>query len=201
MLKKLLEKREKILLSPIKEDALVKLLKERRSYRNYKKEALKEEELSYLAWIAYGKSESFRTIPSAGALFPLSLYIVINNVENLEKGIYRYEKEHVLIKFSDKDVIEELAKASFHQLFIASASLVMVICASFEKTTSYYGRRGIRYVFIEAGHMGQNIYLAATNLGLGTVAIGAFDDESVKRILGIKEDPLYLMPVGRIEND
>jgi len=190
---------EKIILPPIKEDNLVRLLKERRSYRDYKEEALKKEELSYLSWAAYGKSKSFRTIPSAGALFPLSLYIVINNVKGLEKGIYHYEQDHSLIKFSDGDIIEELARASFHQLFIASASLIMVISVSFEKATSYYGERGLRYVFIEVGHMGQNVYLAATNLGLGTVAIGAFDDEEVKRILKIKEKPLYLMPVGRIK--
>ena len=192
--------KEKILLPPIKEDNLAKLLKERRSYRNYKEESLNKEELSYLSWAAYGKSKSFRTIPSAGALFPLSLYIVINNVKNLGKGIYRYEQDHSLIKFSDKDIIEELARASFHQLFITSASLIMIISASFKKTTSCYGERGLRYVFIEVGHMGQNIYLAATNLGLGTVAIGAFDDEEVKRILKIDEEPLYLMPVGRIND-
>ena len=190
---------EKIILPPIKEDNLVKLLKERKSYRNYKEDALKKEELSYLSWAAYGRSGSFCTIPSAGALFPLSLYIVINNVKGLEKGIYHYEQDHSLIKFSDKDIIKELARASFHQLFIASASLIMVISASFEKTTSSYGERGLRYIFIEVGHMGQNIYLAATNLGLGTVAIGAFDSEEIKRILRIKEEPLYLMPVGKIK--
>jgi len=191
--------KEKFFLPSIEEDSLIRLLKERKSYRNYKEESLSKEELSYLSWAAYGKSESFRTIPSAGALFPLSLYIVINNVKGLEKGIYHYEQDHSLIKFSDADIIKELARASFHQLFIASAPLIMVISASFKKTTSHYGERGLRYVFIEVGHMGQNIYLAATNLGLGTVAIGAFDDEEVKRILKIKEEPLYLMPVGKIK--
>jgi SagB-type dehydrogenase family enzyme len=94
-----------------------------------------------------------------------------------------------------------LAGASLNQNFIADAPLVIVIAAEYQRTTKRYGERGIRYVHIEVGHVGQNIYLQAESLGLGTLAVGAFYDEEVARVLNLPEahEPLYVMPVGYVK--
>jgi len=108
-------------------------------------------------------------------------------------------KKHELRKVLDKDVREELGEAAFGQQWVKNAAIVIVFSAVYERTTKIYGERGIRYVHMEVGHAAQNVYLQAVSLELGTVVVGAFDDEKVKEILKIKEDPLYLMPVGKIK--
>ncbi len=190
--------------SPKKEGELSfeEVLNKRKSIRKFCQESLKLDELSQLLWAAYGKNGFRKTVPSAGALYPLVCYVIVGNVDNLSKGLYLYDDEnHRLIKISNKDLRDKITLAALNQRFIAEASVVFVICARYSTTTSHYGERGIRYVHMEVGHVGQNIYLQATNLNLGTVAIGAFYDKRVKEVLGVKEDPLYIMPVGKIKND
>lgn len=179
--------------------SLEDLLNTRRSVRSFSSCPLTLEEVSALLWAAYGKNQWGRkTSPSAGALYPLVIYIVAGNVQNLEQGVYGYDSpRHRLCNVLNKDVRRQLAHAALSQTFIQEAGVVFVITARYEVTTSKYGKRGVRYVHIEAGHVGQNIYLEATNLGLGTVAVGAFDDQKVKEVLGIEEEPLYIMPVGK----
>lgn len=183
------------------EEALAK----RRSIREYKDEGLTIEEVSQLLWAAQGITEPrrrFRAAPSAGATYPLETYTVFREggVEGFEAGVYHYEpRDHSLTQLSLGDVNEELMEAAVDQEWVGKAPLNIVLTAIFERTTWRYGERGIRYVYMEAGHVGENIYLQATAMGLGTVVVGAFYDEEVREILGIPEEetPLYIIPVGR----
>lgn len=168
----------------------------RRSVREYSEETLTLEELSQLLWAAQGitSREGFRTAPSAGALYPLEIYVV--TVE----GIFHYlPLEHSLEQRYSGDVRKALAKASLDQEWVANAPVNMVIAGVFERTTKKYGERGERYVYIEVGHAAQNVLLECVSLNLGAVVVGAFYDEQVKEVLHLPEGhiPLYIIPVGR----
>ncbi len=176
----------------------------RRSIREYRKEPLTLHQLSQLLWAAQGITEvrwGFRASPSAGATYPLEIYVVVGNngVKGLAPGVYRYQPHsHSLVLVKKGDFREELYSACLNQEWVRDAPVVLVIVADYERTTRVYGERGIRYVHMEVGHVGQNIYLEATALGLGTVAVGAFYDDEVRVIIGAPENhhPLYVMPVG-----
>jgi len=175
-------------------------LKNRRSIRRYKKFPLTLKELAQILWACDGKTSDWggRTAPSAGATYPLEIYVVVGDVEGLKPGIYHYNvSEHSLELISEGDVRRKLAEDAWGQSMILEAPVTVVISGIFERTTTRYGERGKRYVFMEVGHCGQNIHLQAESLGLGTVMVGAFQDAKVKRTLGIKEDVFYLCPVGK----
>ncbi len=174
----------------------------RRSIRSYSGESLTLQELSQLLWAAQGTTDprGFRTAPSAGALYPLELYVVAGDVQNLSPGVYRYEPlEHGLVKTIDGDKRLELADAAVWQDFVGEGAIVIVFTAVYERTTGKYGDRGIRYVHMELGHAAQNLCLQATAMDLGVVTVGAFYDEEVVELLNIPENehPLYVIPVGR----
>ncbi len=174
----------------------------RRSIRDYREAPLELKEAAQLLWAAQGRNRpgGYRTCPSAGALYPLELHLVAGNVEGLGPGSYRYDPgKHLLTKSLAVDLRRPLAGAALGQSMMVRAPATLVISAVFERVTGKYGRRGLRYVFMEAGHAAQNVCLQAVSLNLGTVVIGAFHDERVKEILGLEkeEEPLYLMPVGR----
>ena len=176
-------------------------LTNRRSIRRYKDERLTLAEVSQLLWAAQGITVGWggRTAPSAGALYPMEIYLVAGEVEGLEAGVYRYSpKEHVIQKKVEGDMRQKLSDAALGQEVIQDAPISLILAAVYERTTRKYGQRGIRYVHIEVGHVGQNVYLQAETLGLGTVMVGAFDDQKVKELLGLdNEEPLGIMPVGR----
>lgn len=177
-------------------------LLERRSIRSYTGEPVTLQELSQLLWAAQGITDvrGFRTAPSAGALYPLEVYVVAGNVQNLAPGVYRYEPdEHELAQLMDGDKRNELADAALAQAWVKEGALVIVFTAVYERTTIKYGERGIRYVHMESGHAAQNLCLQATALGLGVVTVGAFSDEQVAKLLNFPdgEQPLYIIPVGR----
>jgi SagB-type dehydrogenase family enzyme len=177
-------------------------LRMRRSVRSYKDEPLDLSEISQILWSAQGitSPRRFRTAPSAGALYPLELYVIAGNVKNLSPAIYKYlPRKHVLIKIVAGDLRSELSRAALHQSSIKKAPAVLLFCAVFERTTGKYGRRGIRYVHMEVGHAAQNVCLQAIALGLNTAVIGAFRDTDVKKIANLANDeqPLYFVPIGR----
>jgi len=125
------------------------------------------------------------------------VYLVAGDVENIEPGIYRYlYYDHSLVQVAAGDRREQLAAAALCQGFIAEAPTSIVLAAEYERTTARYRERGIRYVHMEAGHVAQNICLQATALGLGSVIVGAFEDENVKELLEIEEEPLMIVPFG-----
>ncbi len=164
-----------------------------------------QSQLSQILWAAQGITNSLRkrrAVPSAGATYPLEIFVVCgrNSVEGIDAGIYHYDlARHSLTQHHKGDARIELATAALDQEFIYEAPVDIVICAEYERTLSRYGHRGERYVHIEVGHAGQNIYLQATALGLATVAIGAFNDEQVSEVLRLDKQykPLYIMPVGK----
>lgn len=174
------------------EGALVR----RRSVREYSLEQLSISEISQLLWAAQGitNPRGYRTAPSAGALYPLEVYVV------LEGGVFHYDPHaHSLTAVSAGDLRSDLYSVSLRQDAILNAPMVMVVTAVFSRTEAKYGRaRSPRYVHLEAGHAAQNILLQAVSLGLGAVPIGAFEDTRVQEVLGLPADhePLYLIPIG-----
>ena len=189
---------------PVKvgDKSLEKLLQQRRSVRDYQQGKVLLAEIGQLLWAAQGITHplGMRTAPSAGALYPLELYVVAGNVEGLNPGVYYYSPaSHRLAKTSGNDIREVLAQAAVGQSWISDAAAIVVFAARYERTTWKYGRRGVRYVHIEVGHAAQNLFLQAEALGLGTVVVGAFDDDKVAALQQFPADvqPLILMPLGR----
>ncbi|MFQ6122096.1 MAG: SagB/ThcOx family dehydrogenase [Dehalococcoidales bacterium] len=185
--------------------SLAEAIARRRSIRDFTSQPISQLQLSQILWAAQGTSTSrwrYRTVPSAGATYPLEIFVVCgtNCVEKMDSGIYHYNIDsHSLILLHKEDMRLELARAALDEESIYEAPVDIVICAVYERTLMRYGARGKRYVHMEVGHAGQNIYLQATALGLATVAVGAFYDEQVRNVLGLDEQfkPLYIMPVGK----
>jgi SagB-type dehydrogenase family enzyme len=179
-----------------------KALLNRRSVRTYSNESLTLAEVSQLLWAAQGvtDSEGHRTAPSAIALYPIELYVVIGNVDGIESGVYRYiPNEHALLKIIEGDRRDELSIAAGKQSHIKNAAVDIVFSVVYEKETEKFGERGKRYSILEVGHSAQNVYLQAESLNLGTVVVGSFNDGKVKKVTGMldNQSPLYIMPVGK----
>ncbi|MCS7099712.1 MAG: SagB/ThcOx family dehydrogenase [Sulfolobales archaeon] len=184
----------------------------RKSIREWRREPITIVQLSMLLWASQGIVEDAgfgwyrRAAPSAGATYPVEVYVVVGEKgvrvgeeEFLKAGVYKYDyMKHSVRLVKEGDVRVDLWRASLRQDWVRDAPITIVLCAIYERTTGRYGERGIRYVHMELGHVGQNIYLVATALDLGTVAIGAFYDEEVAKVISSarNERPLYLFPVG-----
>jgi SagB-type dehydrogenase family enzyme len=182
--------------------SLEQSLLQRRSVRSYTGEPLTLDEVAQLLWAAQGITDEagFRTAPSAGALYPLEVYLVGVDVVNLNPGVYHYNPEaHELEQLAQGDMRDELADAALSQSCVREGAVSFIITAVYARTTGKYGERGIKYVHIEAGHAAQNVCLQATAMGLGLVTVGAFHDEQIAELLGLPADeiPLYVIPVGR----
>jgi SagB-type dehydrogenase family enzyme len=183
------------------DDSLEQLLKQRRSVREFRDEAVNLQQLGQLLWAAQGitHGDGMRTAPSAGALYPLELYVAVGKMDGLVTGLYHYYPgKHRLINTSSGDLRKTLARSALQQPWVQQAPMVIIIAAKYARTTRKYGDRGIRYVHIEVGSVAQNIYLQAQALALGTVIVGAFDDAAVADALHLPSEiqPLLLMPVG-----
>jgi len=184
--------------------SLEKAIRERRTCRSFAAGSLTRTQLSQILWAAYGITDPrgfMRSVPSGGALYPMDIYAVLGKggVSDMKEGLYHYEPHGHSVTYMDGgDLRKELAAASLSQMWMAKAPLNLVISAEYGRITSEYGQRGIRYALMEAGHIGQNIFLQAEALTLGVGIIGAFDDERVARILGLPKnhEPLLIMPVG-----
>ena len=180
------------------EESLVK----RRSVRDYTGEPLKLEDVSQLLWAAQGVTADWggRTAPSAGALYPLEVYVVVGSVKGLAAGVYRYDpKRHEVIMTAKGDIRPQLAGAALEQDSVRDGAIDLVFTAVYKRTTGKYGARGIQYVHMEIGHAAQNVCLQATAMGLGAVTVGAFSDDKVSSLLNLpkEEKPLYIISVGR----
>ena len=182
-----------------------KAIAKRRSERNFSRNPMSLAELSHILHYSSGLTDrrsGFRASPSAGATYPIEIYPVINNVEGLTTGIYRYSvSAHELEPIREGDFRQEMAQAALGQRMLIEANVVLVLSAIFERTTRRYQERGQRYILLEAGHIAQNTSLVATSMGLGICAIGAFYDEDFNRLLGLdgrQESVLYLVAVGKI---
>ena len=181
---------------------LERTLSVRRSVRSFTNREITLSEASQLLWAAQGITEAnrgLRTAPSAGATFPIEVYFIAANVSGVERGVYQYLNTiHELQPKIIGDVRKALLESALMQQWINEAAAIIVICADYEKTTTRYGDRGIRYVHMECGHVGQNIALQAVALDLGTTMVGAFYDDQLKAVLNLPYhiEPLYIIPVG-----
>jgi len=175
---------------------------ERRSVREFADRPLSLDKLSQLLWSAQGVTDpdaGYRAAPSAGALYPLTVYAAAHRVDGLDPGVYRYLPERNALELrAEGSVRARLFEGALSQPAVEQAPATLAFAADFGRTAAKYGERGRRYVYMEVGHAAENVYLQAAALGLGTVAIGAFEDEAVKSTLRLRDDeePLYLMPVG-----
>ena len=184
--------------------SLEKTIKTRRTIRSFTSQQLTLDQFSQLLWAAYGTTEDRgykRAAASAGALYPMDIYAVIgeNGVKGINAGVYHYEPiGHSVSLVLHSDHSKEVARASLGQMWMARAPLNLVITAEYVRITGRYGDRGVRYAMIEAGHIGQNIFLQAEAVGLGAGIVGAYRDEDVIMALGIprSHEPLLIMPVG-----
>lgn len=172
--------------------------------RNFKEDPLNLKQLSQLLWAACGTTvdgvtSATRVFPSAGAIYPLDLYVVVGSVKDLEPGIYKYDyRKHSIELIKKGDFRKELTSSALNQSFINKAPVSFIWVANYDKM-SWYGERGkTRYIHIDLGHSAQNLTLQATALGLGTVQVGAFRDDALRNLLGLQKDktPVYIMPVG-----
>ncbi len=185
------------------ENSLEKTIKERRSVRSFSQDSLKLEEVSQILWATQGitdKERGLRAVPSAGAVYPLTVYVSVRDMEDLSPGVYEYlPEEHTLKLTKDDEVTREIYESALRQDPVMEGRVTIVIAADYDITRTRYGERAERYVHMEAGHAGQNIYLQAEVLGIGTVAIGAFDDSGVGKAVGVREEEsvLYLFPLGK----
>lgn len=181
---------------------LNQLLQQRRSRRNFGSGPITLAQLSQLLWSAQGITDEsgLRTAPSAGALYPLEIYVIAGQVRDLDTGLYHYRvKTHSLTQIDKGDLRQSLTLAALDQTMIEEAAAIIVITGDYARTQRKYGSRAGRYVHIEVGHVAQNIYLQATALKLATVIVGAFEDHKVHQILQLDESltPLALLPIAR----
>jgi SagB-type dehydrogenase family enzyme len=187
---------------------LFTLIKERRSRRDYTDAPITLNQLVALLWATQGVLESgygysLRTVPSAGARHPLETYLTINRVVNQSPGLYRYSPfEHKLIQLSeDKNSSEQLAKACLGQDMFKKCAVSFIWTAVIQRSRWKYQQRAYRYIYLDVGHVCQNLYLACEALGLGCCAVAAFDDDAVNKILDIdgkEEFVIYLATVGKL---
>ena len=182
---------------------LERTISERRSVRRFSADSIVLSAVSQLLWSAQGITDSveqFRAAPSAGALYPLEVYVLASRVTGLSPGLYKYHPEkHTLDLVSSENLQPPLTNAALRQASIEQAGAVFIITAVYSRTAVKYGDRAERYVHMEVGHAAQNVCLQATALDLGIVTVGAFRDDRVKSVLDLpdNEAPLYLLPVGR----
>lgn len=181
------------------------VLKDRASVRRYEPKPLALDDLSFLLWASTGlrptgRVEGLRTAPSAGALYPIETYVVANNVEDLDPGVYHYNiKGHHLEEVRSGSVGGEAAQAALGQMMAAEAPALIVWTAIFSRTLSKYGQRGYRYVYMDAGHIAENLALAAVAINLATCQIGALFDAESNHLVGVDgevEAVIYMSCVG-----
>lgn len=188
----------------INENGVTGALLYRQSRRDFAVKPLEVKQVATLLWSAGGVnidgvSGPTRTAPSAGATYPLDVYLVAGAVDGLKAGVYRYDHiNHELIALREGDRRKELANIAGNQGFIVDAPVHIILVAFYERTTGRYGERGVRYVHMDAGYYSQNIYLVAEEMGLGAVAVGAFCDDSLKEFLHTDGEPLLVMSTGYI---
>jgi len=180
-------------------------LKRRRSVRDFQAKPVSKAQLSYLLWASTGIQRiedgyEFRTAPSAGALYPIETYVVVNNVSKLEAGVYHYSiQSHQLEQLETCDLRQRTVAAALGQGMCATAAVVFIWSAVFDRCKWKYGQRAYRYIYLDAGHIAENLALAAVSLNLGSCEIGALYDDQVNAILGVdgvKESVVCMAVIG-----
>ncbi len=185
--------------------ALDETLRRRKSVREFQARPIPLGHLSYLLWASSGISRTeqgfeFRTAPSAGALYPIETYVVANEVRDLEPGVYHYGvRHHELEQIRTGDIRRQIAAAALGQAMCAAAPAVFVWTAIFARAKWKYGQRAYRYIYLDAGHVAENLVLAAVSLNLGSCQVGALFDDEVNKLIevdGTEESVVYMSVVG-----
>ena len=185
--------------------SFTEVLQKRKSVRSFSTQPLSKVDLAFLLWASTGIQRAehgyeFRTAPSAGALYPIETYIAANNVEDVEKGVYHYNiKNHLLEEIKLGNFGVKLAHAALDQEMCADASVVFIWTAVFRRSKWKYSQRAYRYIYLDAGHIAQNLALAAASITCGSCQVGAFFDDEVNSIVGIdgiEESTICLSVVG-----
>lgn len=200
------EKIELACRSKVETLTLDEALLERKSIRHYARDPITADHLSYLLWASSGlqrteRGSEFRTAPSAGALYPIETYVVVNRVDGIPAGVYHYGvKQHCLETLAEGDFSSDIAIAALGQRMCLEAAAVMVWTAIFQRSKWKYAQRAYRYIYLDAGHIGENLALAATAVGLGSCQVGALFDEEVNKIIGVdgtEESVVYMSVIGK----
>lgn len=183
-------------------------INQRRSRRDYVERPLSLEQLSLLLWATQGLQQAgygytLRTVPSAGARHPLETYLLINHVEHLQSGLYRYSpSRHAVIQLrSDPAIAYHLTEACLGQEMFRACGVAFIWTAVIQRSRWKYQQRAYRYIYLDVGHVCQNLYLACEALQLGCCAVAAFDDDAVNRLLeidGKEEFAIYMATVGAV---
>jgi SagB-type dehydrogenase family enzyme len=187
---------------------LQEAIERRRSLRRYARSPLALEELSFLLWCTQGVrkhvpgSATFRTVPSAGARHAIETYLLVNNVQGVPEGLYRYSAlKHALVEVRrEPGLADQFTAACLGQPFVKTSAVTFAWTAVVQRMRWRYGERGYRYLLLDAGHICQNLYLAAEAVQCGVCAIAAFADEAVDRLLGFdgeEQFTMYLATVGK----
>ena len=185
-------------------------LRNRKSVRQFSDTPITLEQLDYLLWATTGiqrleNGYGFRNVPSAGALYPIETYLFARNVESLDSGLYHYNiKSHLLEELKNGDYSFYLAKACLGQKMLASAQVVFIWSAIFDRSKWKYRQRAYRYVYLDCGHIAQTLALCSCALGLGSCQVGAFYDDELNALLGLDikhESVIYLSVVGNPKKD
>ena len=188
---------------------LYNILKKRKSIRNFSDKPITKQQISNLLWASTGIQReehgfNYRTAPSAGALYPIETYLIVNRVKEIPKGIYHYSiKDHTLEELKTGDFGIEISHAALEQNMCKYASVVIIWTAIFNRSKWKYGERAYRYIYLDAGHIAENLALSSTSLGLGSCQIAALFDDEINELLGvngIEESVIYMSVVGNLKN-
>ena len=196
----------KVQLEPQEEEggaSLWKILGHRRSVRQFNDDTMTKSDLSQLLWAAQGitnPESGFRTAPSAGALYPIETYLVVNHVEHVDPGVYHYAVDtHELEQLKSGDFRLKVAQSALDQEMAYHANVVFIWTAIFKRSKWKYKQRAYRYIYLDAGHIAQNVALAAVALNLSSCQVGALYDDEVNALLdvdGADESVVYMTVVG-----
>ena len=185
---------------------LKQIIERRRSLRKYTETPLSLTELSYLLWLTQGVKEvskrpaTLRTVPSAGARHAFETYLLVNNMEGLEPGLYRFAAgQHALLKLdAPEDIREQITHATYEQSQVRNSAVTFIWVAVTERMTWRYVERSIRYLHLDAGHVCQNLYLAAEAIGAGVCAIAAYNDEEINQVLQLDGENMFVIYMGSV---
>lgn len=181
-------------------------IENRRSLRQYSEDALSLQELSFLLWCTQGVKKvtrlpaTLRTVPSAGARHAIDTILLVNRVSGLEPGLYRFMAiDHALVKLEvSSNITEQVTVACQHQGHVASSAVTFIWVAALERMRWRYGQRSYRYLLLDAGHICQNLYLAAEAISCGVCAIAAYDDDGLNRVLNLDGEEQFVVYVGSL---
>jgi SagB-type dehydrogenase family enzyme len=195
---------------PLSETNIRTLVDNRKSLRKYSEQAITREELSYLLWSTQGIKKSlkrddntyvtFRTVPSAGARHPFETYLLINHVNGIKPGIYRYiASQHKLLEVNTEEgIATKVVDASYGQVFISTSAVTFIWSVDIYRTKWRYNERAYRYVLLDAGHVCQNLYLSAESIDAGVCAIASYDDATMNTLLGLDGENQFVVYIGTV---